>query len=61
MTSRIAGPSLQRLTREEIDRRIRRLGCDLLDGSEPVGDEATPRWIRAEELVRRMQPFLCRN
>jgi hypothetical protein len=51
------------LRKVEIDRRIETLVSDIAapiaarDGRE----ELRPRWISAEELVRRMRPFLVYN
>lgn len=57
---------LRMLTREEIDRRLRRVGSVVTrtEGLSAIaGDEATlaPRWITAAELVRRVRPFLSCN
>ena len=60
--------SMQRLTKQEIDRRIGHLAAELaaeIDDEE--GDEEDeyeplhPRWISAAELVRRLRPFVVYN
>lgn len=57
---------LQPLTRQELDQRIQHVAgqiasvkeLDPVDGSEHPHE---PRWITAEELVRKMEPFMVYN
>jgi hypothetical protein len=48
------------LDRDEIDRRIRTAAAALDDHAEDE-DCPTPRWVAAEELVRRLRPFMSSN
>jgi len=50
--------SVQRLTKQEIDRRIDQLTSQL--GAER-SDSLHPRWIAPAELVRRLRPFVVYN
>jgi hypothetical protein len=49
---------IQKLTKQEIDRRIDRLTSQLgAEGS----DSLHPRWIAPAELVRQLRPFVVYN
>ena len=53
--------AMRPLTHHELDKRIHGLADELTAGDNRGGDGSDPRWISAGELVRRMQPFVCRN
>jgi hypothetical protein len=60
--------SYERLTKQEIDRRISDLAAEIAEGAVRPGepdshdsDELRPRWITAAELVRRMRSFIVYN
>ncbi|MHC4822084.1 MAG: hypothetical protein ACYTDX_10245 [Planctomycetota bacterium] len=60
------GEGMRPLTKQEIDRRIAHLVDEVaeatLPSSEGNGDTATrPRWIAADDLVRRLQRFMVYN
>ena len=48
----------QRLTKQEIDRRIQRLTSRL---AAERSDSLHPRWITPAELVRQLRPFVVYN
>lgn len=51
------------LTKHEIDHRIESLVAEVASGSERASNTNAfhPRWISAEELIRRMRPFVHHN
>jgi hypothetical protein len=58
----------ERLTKQEIDRRIGDLAAEIAAGAVRPGgagsddpDDLRPRWITAAELVRRMRSFIVYN
>ncbi len=53
---------IQSLDKREIDRRIQDVvDCVASEAQIVATGELTPRWIRAEDLVRRMRPYLSSN
>jgi len=50
--------AVQKLTKQEIDRRIEQLAGQLAAGS---SSSRNPRWIAPAELVRRLRPFVVHN
>lgn len=53
------------LTKSDIDRRIHALAEQLVPAPDRecirAGATTVPRWISADELVRRMRPFIVLN
>ncbi len=53
---------IQSLDKREIDRRIQDVvDCVASEAQKVAAGDLTPRWIRAEILVRRMRPYLSSN
>lgn len=57
----------ERLSKQEIDRRIGRLLAEMASpegassDASAHGERLAPRWITPAELVRRVRPFLSQN